>query len=349
MAKILTFFNHKGGVGKTTSSYNVAWALSELGKHVLMIDADAQCNLTEISVEDSVIYGPDKQFLFNSESNYDTNFILKNNIYEYLVSYVQPTPGKELPKIKFFKKKEAKNLELLLGSVKFAELEKTISLSLANVPGLNHIPMSVYTALKKVGSDFDFIILDLSPALSATNQLFLMLSDYFIVPANPSVFSRQALMNLNTIFRGWNRELAGFEVFNNKLKALPKLLGIVCQNYRPYSRANEKGTTSAKRFEETMIELNNYAHNLARDLNGFGMALTVDEFKKYFTKAQPYRIADIPDFNQLMVVSEKEKLPVIALDNKILNRNDLGTEQYRTKVEDFKKEYYFIAEGIASL
>lgn len=46
MIKSICLFNHKGGVSKTTTTYNLGWALSKLGKRVLMIDLDPQCNLT---------------------------------------------------------------------------------------------------------------------------------------------------------------------------------------------------------------------------------------------------------------------------------------------------------------
>jgi cellulose biosynthesis protein BcsQ len=211
---------------------------------------------------------------------------------------------------------------------------------------LSHIPNSTYDALLKLGSDYDFIILDLSPALSATNQLFLMLSDYFIIPVNPSIFSQQALSNLGEIFRDWNRELSGFEIFRRKVKALPKLLGIVCQNYRPYSRKGEENTKSAMRFESRMKYLNDSAIELATDLSGFKLALTKSEFSDIFKNSTPYRIANIPDYNQLAIVSESEKIPVNGFDNKILNKHGINQEDYRRKVEDFKVECSKIIEGI---
>ena len=46
MTKTLAFFNNKGGVSKTTTCFNVGWMLAEMGKKVIIVDADPQCNLT---------------------------------------------------------------------------------------------------------------------------------------------------------------------------------------------------------------------------------------------------------------------------------------------------------------
>src|SRR5690606_5132663 len=46
--RIITFFNNKGGVGKTTTVYHVAWMMSELGIRTIAIDLDPQSNLTSM-------------------------------------------------------------------------------------------------------------------------------------------------------------------------------------------------------------------------------------------------------------------------------------------------------------
>jgi len=51
----ITIFNHKGGVGKTTLTANIAFALSSLGKSVLLVDSDPQCNLTSYLLSDDVV------------------------------------------------------------------------------------------------------------------------------------------------------------------------------------------------------------------------------------------------------------------------------------------------------
>ena len=48
--KIISVFNNKGGVGKTTLTYHIAQSMCEMGYKVLMIDGDPQCNLTIYSL-----------------------------------------------------------------------------------------------------------------------------------------------------------------------------------------------------------------------------------------------------------------------------------------------------------
>ncbi len=46
MAVVISLFNHKGGVSKTTTVFNLGWMLSRKGKRVMLVDCDPQCNLT---------------------------------------------------------------------------------------------------------------------------------------------------------------------------------------------------------------------------------------------------------------------------------------------------------------
>ena len=51
MATKICFFNHKGGVSKTTNLYHIAWMLSKKGQKVIMVDADSQCNLSILAMQ----------------------------------------------------------------------------------------------------------------------------------------------------------------------------------------------------------------------------------------------------------------------------------------------------------
>ena len=50
MATVISLFNHKGGVSKTTTTFRLGWKLARLGKKVLIVDADPQCNLTGLTL-----------------------------------------------------------------------------------------------------------------------------------------------------------------------------------------------------------------------------------------------------------------------------------------------------------
>ena len=46
MAKRIALFNHKGGVSKTTTTFNLGWMLAQMGNRVILVDGDPQSNLT---------------------------------------------------------------------------------------------------------------------------------------------------------------------------------------------------------------------------------------------------------------------------------------------------------------
>src|SRR6266550_3034166 len=64
-AKRIAVFNHKGGVGKTTLTANLAAALAENEKRVILLDSDPQCNLTSYLLDDEVV----DDLLDNSDSD----------------------------------------------------------------------------------------------------------------------------------------------------------------------------------------------------------------------------------------------------------------------------------------
>ena len=61
----ISIFNHKGGVGKTTLTINIAAALASLGKRVLIVDSDPQCNSTSYLVDPEIV----DEYLENSDSD----------------------------------------------------------------------------------------------------------------------------------------------------------------------------------------------------------------------------------------------------------------------------------------
>jgi cellulose biosynthesis protein BcsQ len=50
MVQKIALFNHKGGVSKTTTTFNLGWMLADKGKRVILVDTDPQCNLTGMAL-----------------------------------------------------------------------------------------------------------------------------------------------------------------------------------------------------------------------------------------------------------------------------------------------------------
>src|SRR5712691_9310103 len=105
----IALFNHKGGVGKTTLTVNLAFALAKLGKTVLLVDSDPQCNLTSYLVQADVV----NQWLDESEG--------KNGktVWSGLRPVVQL--GKEIVEIEPYER--ADHVYLLPGDIKLSEYE----------------------------------------------------------------------------------------------------------------------------------------------------------------------------------------------------------------------------------
>jgi chromosome partitioning protein len=197
MAPIISLFNHKGGVSKTTTAFNLGWALADRKKRVLIVDGDPQCNLT------GTVLGFDG---INDFSDfYKTNPTA--NISDCLNPIFKAT-GMPLSAADITKTTN-KNLFLLAGNIDLAENETQISVALstsAAIPALQNIPGAVCALLRKTAEKhkIDVIIVDMSPSVGALNQCFLMGSDYFVVPTSPDYYCNQAISSLSRVLPRWN-------------------------------------------------------------------------------------------------------------------------------------------------
>ena len=128
--KKIAIFNHKGGVSKTTTSFNIGWELARLGVKVLLVDADSQCNLTLYAL------GNKKFEEFYSSGN-------RNNLKDALEPAFKSKP-RLIEAIDCIQVEKNPNLYLMPGNLDLSEWEVQLGLSfqltdsvgaLENLPG----------------------------------------------------------------------------------------------------------------------------------------------------------------------------------------------------------------------
>lgn len=193
-APILTFFNNKGGVGKTSLVYHLAWMFSLLRKRVIVVDIDPQANLTAAFLEEEEI-----EKLWSDE-------FAGSTIYHC----VEPLTGVG-DIVEPSLRKISQDLYLIPGSVKLSGFEDALSSQWPDSMGDTNLyrPMRMLTSFWQVirmgveKIEADIVLIDIGPNLGAINRSALLASNYVAIPLGADLFSLQGLQNLGPTLRQW--------------------------------------------------------------------------------------------------------------------------------------------------
>ncbi len=252
--KKLVFFNNKGGVGKTTLSYNTAVKFAEKGYKTVLIDLDPQCNLSSLALGDYFL----EEHLFSPKDD---------NIYGVLKGIIEG--GSDInTSIKF--QEISENLLVLPGSLKLSNYENSLIASWGEAAqGLERgffSTSAIDRFLNKKGSeeDIDIFIIDTSPTLGLLNRIIFLGSDYFITPLMPDAFSVQGIENLGVNFEDWknNWKMTGKALAKNNGITSDKVLGgeglfigYIVNSYNQYAKKPIKTNASwMKKIPESVKE-----------------------------------------------------------------------------------------------
>lgn len=235
--RTLTFFNHKGGVGKTTLTINVAEALAEDGLRVLMIDADPQCNLTAFYLTEKNL-----DELLGESDDEDNG----STIWSAIKPVVDGKGGiKDIDAIHI-----RPNLFLCPGDVLLADYEEELPAawtgSFARKGRDYDVMCALSNAARTMGTryDVDVVIYDIGPNVGPLNRAVILDSDFFCTPVAADLFSLRALStvgrSVSRWINDWNtvRNLANDQARDHLLHGHPVYLGYVTSAYKVSSGRN---------------------------------------------------------------------------------------------------------------
>jgi chromosome partitioning protein len=195
---IIAFFNNKGGVGKTSLVYHLAWMYFDLGLKVIAADLDPQANLTAAFLDEDRL---EEVWEGSDVDRYNTVF----RCVKPLLSGIGDIATPNLENIE-------DGLSLLIGDLQLSGFEDELSSQWSDCLDRKERAFRVISAFWRVLSQAasiasaDVVLVDLGPNLGAINRAALIASDYVVVPLSPDLFSLQGLKNLGPTVRRWREE-----------------------------------------------------------------------------------------------------------------------------------------------
>jgi cellulose biosynthesis protein BcsQ len=344
MAKIICLFNHKGGVSKTTTAFNLGWMMALEGKRVILADFDPQCNLTGMvmgfkKVDDlSAIYSGTPP----------------NNVKDGLAPAFESQPRQIAP-VECVAVQGVSNLFLLPGHIELAEYETTLGIAQelsGSLLALRNLPGSIRFLLDTTAAKYnaDYILVDMSPSLGPVNQNLLTTSDFFIVPLHPDYFSAMALSSLAQVlprWKAWADTAHSIEALSKADYPFPKphpiFIGAVIQKYRP------RMGKASKAFQNWIDQLIGGLRNtLVPVLNKCGM-IEAGLFESRLGLEPWDPILEVADFNSIIALSQEHQVPVFALTAEQVDQQGSVWDQTDKSMKVFFEAFKLCAERVFTL
>lgn len=291
--KTITFLNNKGGVGKTSLVYHLAWMFHEFGVRVIAVDLDPQSNLTSAFLEEDAL-----EELWPDGEHPSTILGAVNQLINHLgdISKIEP-------------RAIADGLNLVPGDLGLSAFEDRLSQAwrdcLSDKPPEAADAFRVMTALYRITVSAgercraDIALMDVGPSIGAMNRAALVASDYVVIPLGADLFSLQGLRNLGPSLHDWRK---GWDTRKSRPTVPPELvmpsgemrpLGYVILN--PSVRSN-RPVKAYKRWADRIPE------TYVREVVG-----STDLF------TDVHQLAMIKHFKSLMPLAQDARKPMFLL------------------------------------
>lgn len=191
--KTVAFMNNKGGVGKTSLVYHLAWMFRDLGVPVVAVDLDPQSNLSSMFLDAIRLFE-----VWEEEGEQSTIAGVVAPIREGIGDIAPPYVEDIDPEI-----------GLVIGDLSLSLFEDKLSDSwprcLSNDPAAFRATTAFYRTIKAAAEQrgAELVLIDVGPNLGALNRAALISADHLVIPLAPDLFSLQGLRNLGPTLRRW--------------------------------------------------------------------------------------------------------------------------------------------------
>lgn len=194
--KTIAFFNNKGGVGKTSLVYHLAWMFADLGVPVLAADLDPQANLTSMFLEEDRL----EELWPDSEH--------PQSVFGMIRPILRGTGDIVPPHIEEI----AENIGVIVGDLGLSLFEDKLSDAWPRCLDRDESAFRIISAFYRIlalgveASQAGLVLVDVGPNLGAINRAAMIASQHVVVPLAPDLFSLQGLRNLGPTLRRWRDE-----------------------------------------------------------------------------------------------------------------------------------------------
>ena len=322
--KAIAFFNNKGGVGKTSLVYHLAWMFRELGHTVLAMDLDPQSNLTSAFLEDEEL-----ELLWPQGEHTDT-------ILGTIDPLIQSLGDIKPPKAK----KVAERLYLVPGDLGLSLFEDRLSDAwskcLDDNPASAGDGFRVMTAFSRVvmaaaeAENADVTLIDVGPNVGAMNRAALVAADYVVIPLGADLFSLQGLRNLGPTLRSWRSGWA-----TRKVGRVPPGIAMPAGEMRPIGYVLLNPSVRANRPVKAYLT---WAKRIPAV---YGSEVLAAPPQAVGTETDPNQLAMIKHFKSLMPMAQDARKPMF-----LLKPADGAIGGHATAVQDCYTQFRDLAQRI---
>ncbi len=199
--KTIAFFNNKGGVGKTTLAYHVAWMLAEQGYTVVAADLDPQANLTSMFLDEDTL---EELWLTEPSSTGARTVFEAVEELKRGLGDVRPVSTRAI--------EQSDRLFIVPGDLALSDFESDLAEQwpkcLDRDERAFRVTSAFFRIVAKASKDLkaDMVLIDVGPNLGAINRTALIASDHVVIPLGPDIISLQGLRNMGPRLRHWRRD-----------------------------------------------------------------------------------------------------------------------------------------------